>query len=82
MAKSVAKFGEGLEWEDMYDLSFFMACGGAGGSSRSEKKVRAVKQNLIKANAARKAKAEARRQLRASQELVPPENSSGIPPTR
>ena len=74
MAKSVAKYGDNLEWEDIYDLSFFMACGETGGRSRSERKIRAVKQNLIKANAARKAKAEARRQVRASQGLVPPEN--------
>jgi len=74
MAQSVEKYGEGLEWGDVYDLPFFMACGEEGGSSRSEKKIRAVKQNLVKANAARKAKAEARRQLRASHGLVPPEN--------
>ena len=45
----------------------------------SLKKTVAVKQNLIKANAAWKTKAEERRRLRAAKDQVPPEKSSGFP---
>ena len=69
-----------VAWSETYDCYFFCACGGEGGKSRSPKKLAAVRQNLTKANAARKAKAEARRQLRASQALVTPQNSTGFPP--
>jgi hypothetical protein len=63
-----------VAWSETYDCYFFSLCGEEGGRSRSPRKLAAVKQNLIKANAAREAKAEARRQLRASLGLVPPEN--------
>ena len=45
----------------------------------SLKKTVAVKRNLVKPNATRKAKAEARRRLRAAKGQVPPENSDGFP---
>ena len=67
-------------WNEKYDCWFFSAKGMEGGESRSPKKIAAVKRNLIKANAARKAKAEERRRLRASQGQVPLENSRGFPP--
>ena len=63
-----------------YYRNFFEECGREGGQSRSPKKLAAVRQNLVKANAARKAKAEERRRLRTSPGLVPPENSRGFPP--
>lgn len=78
MVKSFAKFGEGLVWEDVYDLPFFMVCGMEGGASRSPKKLAAARQNLIKANAARKAKAEARRRQQASQGQAPSDDPSGL----
>jgi hypothetical protein len=74
MAYKDEGFIDDAEWGEKHDLAFFTYFGELGGSSRSPKKLAAVRQNLIKANAARKAKAEARRQLRASQALVPPEN--------
>jgi hypothetical protein len=67
-----------VAWSAEFDYVFFAYLGEQGGKSRSPAKLQAVKQNLIKANAARKAKAEERRRLRASQGLVPPENSSGF----
>jgi len=69
-----------VAWSDEHDYVYFAYFGELGGKSRSPRKLRAVRQNLIKANAARKAKAEARRQLRASQAPVPPENSRVFPP--
>lgn len=63
-----------VAWSDEHDYVFFASYGEMGGKSQSPRKLAAVRQNLIKANAARKAKAEARRQLRASQGLIPPEN--------
>ncbi|HEX5413952.1 MAG TPA: hypothetical protein VFZ27_19080 [Terriglobia bacterium] len=69
-----------IAWADTYDYVFFASRGEEGGKSRSPKKITAVKRNLIKANAARKAKAEERRRLRAAKDQVPPENSGGFPP--
>ena len=68
-----------VAWSETYDCYFFCACGEEGGRSRSPRKLAAVKRNLEKANAARKAKAEERRRLQASQGLVPPENSGEYP---
>jgi hypothetical protein len=62
------------EWNNYHDLAVFMVCGMKGGEIRSPDKIAAAKRNLIKANAARKAKAEERRRLRASQGQVPPGN--------
>ena len=67
-------------WSERHDCHFFSYYGEQGGKSRSPRKRAAVKRNLIKANAARKAKAEERRRLRASQGQVPLENSRGFPP--
>ena len=67
-------------WGERYGCHFFSFHGEQGGKSRSPKKLAAVRQNLEKANAARKAKAEERRRLRASQGQVPPENSGGFQP--
>lgn len=66
-------------WSETYDCHFFCACGEEGGKSRSPRKLAAVRRNLEKANAARKAKAEERQRIRASQGLVPPESSGGFP---
>ncbi|HKS71583.1 MAG TPA: hypothetical protein VJQ82_00210 [Terriglobales bacterium] len=68
------------DWTYDHDLAFFMVCGMEGGASRSPKKLAAARQNLIKANAARKAKAEERRRLQASQGQVPSDDPSGCPP--
>lgn len=66
-------------WSERHDCHFFSFYGEQGGKSRSPRKRAAVKRNLIKANVARKAKAEERRRLRASQGLVPPESSCRFP---
>ena len=66
------------DWNYDHDLAFFVMCGMEGGQSRSPKKLAAVRQNLIKATAARKAKAEARRRQQASQGQVPSDDSSRL----
>lgn len=71
MAYRDEEFFDEEGWNAKHDCFFFIFCGYRGGISRSPRKLAAARENLVKANAARRAKAEARRQRQADSGIVP-----------
>ena len=67
------------DWSEEHNREFFELWGCIGGSSRSERKLEAVKKNLIKANAVRLARRQRRAEPGSASEEDRGQTPSGQP---